>query len=175
MVGKGRKYDLQMKCAPLENLGQYDCVLIVTDHSDYDYKRIVRESQLVVDTRNATKGIDSPENRTLLGGLEENLWDLRLAALLGHRLLSSPVYLFFPPDCDSESLVHVHAFVAHGQLALSYVLPLDDVTRRRYPFRMELDVCDWSRRTRNLHPARNRRCPGFVHQEQHVVSGRRDV
>ena len=58
-VGKGRKYDLQMKCAPLENLGQYDCVLIVTDHSDYDYARIVRESNLVVDTRNATRGIKS--------------------------------------------------------------------------------------------------------------------
>ena len=60
-VGKGRKYDLQMKCAPLENLGQYDCTLIVTDHSDYDYAGIVRESQLVVDTRNATKGIKSPK------------------------------------------------------------------------------------------------------------------
>ena len=59
-VGKGRKYDLQMKCTPLENLAQYDCVLIVTDHSDYDYERIVRESQLVVDTRNATRGIRSP-------------------------------------------------------------------------------------------------------------------
>jgi UDP-N-acetyl-D-glucosamine dehydrogenase len=58
-VGKGRKYDLQMTCAPLENLGQYDCALIVTDHSDYDYARIVKESQLVVDTRNATKGIKS--------------------------------------------------------------------------------------------------------------------
>jgi UDP-N-acetyl-D-glucosamine dehydrogenase len=58
-VGKGRKYDLQMKCTPLENLGQYDCVLIVTDHSDYDYAKIVRESQLVVDTRNATRGIKS--------------------------------------------------------------------------------------------------------------------
>jgi UDP-N-acetyl-D-glucosamine dehydrogenase len=60
-VGKGRKYDLQMKCATLDNLGQYDCVLIVTDHSDYDYARIVRESQLVVDTRNATRGIQSPK------------------------------------------------------------------------------------------------------------------
>jgi UDP-N-acetyl-D-glucosamine dehydrogenase len=58
-IGRGRKYDLQMKCAPLENLGQYDCVLIITDHSDYDYKRIVEESQLVVDSRNATKGIES--------------------------------------------------------------------------------------------------------------------
>jgi UDP-N-acetyl-D-glucosamine dehydrogenase len=56
-IGKGRKYDLQMKCADLDDLGQYDCVLIVTDHSDYDYRRIVKESKLVVDTRNATRGI----------------------------------------------------------------------------------------------------------------------
>jgi UDP-N-acetyl-D-glucosamine dehydrogenase len=57
-VGRGRHYDLQMKCA---DLGQYDCVLIVTDHSDYDFGKIVKESQLVVDTRNATKGISSPK------------------------------------------------------------------------------------------------------------------
>jgi UDP-N-acetyl-D-glucosamine dehydrogenase len=31
--------------------------MIVTDHSDYDYGRIVAESQLVVDTRNATHAI----------------------------------------------------------------------------------------------------------------------
>jgi UDP-N-acetyl-D-glucosamine dehydrogenase len=61
VVGRGRKYDLQMKCVPLDNLGHYDCVLIVTDHSDYDYERIVRESRLVVDTRKATRGIDSPK------------------------------------------------------------------------------------------------------------------
>jgi UDP-N-acetyl-D-glucosamine dehydrogenase len=60
-IGKGRKYDLQMKRADLEQLGQYDCILIVTDHSDYDYRRIVNEAQLVVDTRNATKGIESPK------------------------------------------------------------------------------------------------------------------
>lgn len=60
-VGRGRKYDLQMKCAPLADLGNYDCVLIVTDHSDYDYRKIVEESQLVVDSRNATRGIDSPK------------------------------------------------------------------------------------------------------------------
>lgn len=59
-VGHGRKYDLNMTCAPLDKLEEYDCVVIVTDHSDYDYPRIVRESKLVVDTRNATKGIDSP-------------------------------------------------------------------------------------------------------------------
>jgi UDP-N-acetyl-D-glucosamine dehydrogenase len=58
-VGRGRKYDLHMKCAPLQNLIQYDCVLIATDHSDYDYQCIVENSQLVVDTRNATRHLHS--------------------------------------------------------------------------------------------------------------------
>jgi UDP-N-acetyl-D-glucosamine dehydrogenase len=58
-IGRGRKYDLQMKCAELKDLGKYDCVLIVTDHSDYDYGQIVDEAELVVDTRNATRGIKS--------------------------------------------------------------------------------------------------------------------
>jgi UDP-N-acetyl-D-glucosamine dehydrogenase len=57
-IGKGRKYDLQMKRSELENLERYDCIVIVTDHSDYDYKKIVREAQLVVDTRNSTKGMN---------------------------------------------------------------------------------------------------------------------
>ena len=59
-VGRGRHYDLNMTNTPLDDLGQYDAVLIVTDHSSYDYRAIVAQSQLVVDTRNATKGIDSP-------------------------------------------------------------------------------------------------------------------
>ena len=56
-VGRGRHYDLQMTCTPLTDLSQYDCVVIVTDHTCYDYAQIVAESQLVVDTRNATKEI----------------------------------------------------------------------------------------------------------------------
>ena len=56
-VGRGRHYDLNMTNTPLDNLAQYDAVMIVTDHSDYDYQSIVNESQLVIDTRNATKGI----------------------------------------------------------------------------------------------------------------------
>ena len=60
-VGRGRHYDLHMKSTPLDRIGEYDCVMIVTDHSSYDYKAIVREAQLVVDTRNATRGIDSPK------------------------------------------------------------------------------------------------------------------
>ncbi len=56
-VGHGRHYSLNMTSTPLDRLEQYDCVLIVTDHSDYDYESIVKSSKLVVDTRNATKGI----------------------------------------------------------------------------------------------------------------------
>ncbi|MFH1691569.1 MAG: nucleotide sugar dehydrogenase [Candidatus Omnitrophota bacterium] len=38
-----------------EVLGKSDCVVIVTDHSYYDYEWIARSSQLVLDTRNAVK------------------------------------------------------------------------------------------------------------------------
>jgi UDP-N-acetyl-D-glucosamine dehydrogenase len=58
-VGRGRKYNLNMESQLLENLGSYDCVLIVTDHTSYDYARIVEESQLVVDSRHATRGLVS--------------------------------------------------------------------------------------------------------------------
>ncbi len=42
-------------------LKSVNCVLITTNHSDYDYKMIVKNAKLVVDTRNATKGIASPK------------------------------------------------------------------------------------------------------------------
>ncbi len=56
---KQRKHDLQMKSKKLtaKMLAGYDVVLISTDHSDYDYKWIVENSQLVVDTRNATNKV----------------------------------------------------------------------------------------------------------------------
>jgi UDP-N-acetyl-D-glucosamine dehydrogenase len=40
-----------------ESLGAMDCVLIVTDHSAYDWSWIVANSSLVVDTRNATRDV----------------------------------------------------------------------------------------------------------------------
>jgi UDP-N-acetyl-D-glucosamine dehydrogenase len=58
-VGRGRHYDLNMTNTPLDNLGSYDAVVIVTDHTTYNYKEIVEQSNLVIDTRNATKGIQS--------------------------------------------------------------------------------------------------------------------
>jgi UDP-N-acetyl-D-glucosamine dehydrogenase len=56
-VGQGRKYTLNMTSTPLEKIPEFDCVVIVTDHSQYDYRAIVDKAQLVVDTRDATKGI----------------------------------------------------------------------------------------------------------------------
>ncbi len=40
-----------------ENLQKYDCVLVSTDHSSYDWEFIVKHSKIVVDTRNATKNV----------------------------------------------------------------------------------------------------------------------
>jgi UDP-N-acetyl-D-glucosamine dehydrogenase len=40
-----------------EFLSSQDCVLIATDHSDYDWSWIVSKSRLIVDTRNATRGV----------------------------------------------------------------------------------------------------------------------
>lgn len=53
--------ELSMKSVLLtgRKLRQYDCVAIITDHSKYDYHFIVKNSSLVVDTRNATKNINS--------------------------------------------------------------------------------------------------------------------
>ena len=42
-----------------------DCVLIVTDHPEFDYRRIVEVAQLVVDTRSATWGIPAPAGRVV--------------------------------------------------------------------------------------------------------------
>ncbi|HEY1500093.1 MAG TPA: nucleotide sugar dehydrogenase [Acidobacteriaceae bacterium] len=59
-VGHGRKYALNMTSTPLEKIPEFDCVVIVTDHSQYDYPAIVAKAKLVVDTRNATRNIDAP-------------------------------------------------------------------------------------------------------------------
>jgi UDP-N-acetyl-D-glucosamine dehydrogenase len=57
---KMRHYDYShMRSADIspKSLAGYDCVLIATDHSAYDYQAIVDAAPLVVDTRNATRGV----------------------------------------------------------------------------------------------------------------------
>jgi UDP-N-acetyl-D-glucosamine dehydrogenase len=58
-VGQGRKYTLNMTSTPLDQIPEFDCVVILTDHSQYDYPAVVSAAKLVVDTRNATQGIDA--------------------------------------------------------------------------------------------------------------------
>ncbi len=55
-----RRYDFSHLAAvepTPERLAGYDCVLIVTDHSCYDWEAIVAAAPLVVDTRNATRAV----------------------------------------------------------------------------------------------------------------------
>ena len=58
---KQRQHDLKMVSKKLsaKMLSSYDVVLISTDHSEYDYKWIVKNAKLVVDTRNATAAVAS--------------------------------------------------------------------------------------------------------------------
>jgi UDP-N-acetyl-D-glucosamine dehydrogenase len=56
---KMRNYDLNMRSVPLtkEMLGRYDCVVISTHHSAYDWQMISDHSRLVVDTRGAMRNV----------------------------------------------------------------------------------------------------------------------
>ena len=42
-----------------------DCILIATDHSAYDYESIVQHAKLVLDTRNATKAVNSGREKIM--------------------------------------------------------------------------------------------------------------
>jgi UDP-N-acetyl-D-glucosamine dehydrogenase len=65
---KMRHYDFSnMKSVELspQRLASYDCVLIATDHTSYDYEAIVRDSKLVVDTRNATRHVKQDREKVV--------------------------------------------------------------------------------------------------------------
>jgi len=52
-------HGLRLEALPEEAAAEADCVVIVTDHSSFDYKGLVERSRLIVDTRNALKGMKS--------------------------------------------------------------------------------------------------------------------
>ncbi len=60
MLKSSRKYNFQIKSTPItpEVLREMDAVIIIADHSAYDFTEIVKHSNLIIDTRNATSGID---------------------------------------------------------------------------------------------------------------------
>ena len=47
--------DLRGVEATRGSFGQYDCIVIITDHSAFDYEAMVAEADLIVDTRNAIR------------------------------------------------------------------------------------------------------------------------
>jgi len=47
------------KSIPLKKINQYDCAVILTDHTSYDFKAIADQSKIIVDTRNACGKIKS--------------------------------------------------------------------------------------------------------------------
>jgi UDP-N-acetyl-D-glucosamine dehydrogenase len=66
---KMRHYDYSQKhsrALDAKTLASFDCVVIATDHTSYDYAAIVESSQLVVDTRNATRRLLRHRERIVL-------------------------------------------------------------------------------------------------------------
>ena len=62
MNGKG-----PMTSVPLDEtaIAAADCVVILTDHPEFDYRQIVDTSPLVIDTRGATWGMPTPAERVV--------------------------------------------------------------------------------------------------------------
>jgi UDP-N-acetyl-D-glucosamine dehydrogenase len=60
-----RMDDSVMKSVKLTKdlLQKADCVVIVTDHTAYDYDWIVQNSELIMDTRNATKKVKGNQKK----------------------------------------------------------------------------------------------------------------
>jgi UDP-N-acetyl-D-glucosamine dehydrogenase len=67
-IGKTRDYHFDLHSIDLtkELLNIVDVVLIITNHSSYDYNWIVQNSKLIVDTRNATRDILDGREKIIL-------------------------------------------------------------------------------------------------------------
>lgn len=51
--------------ASAAEISKHDCIIIVTDHSVYDFRKIVEAASLVIDTRNATKSLHRFKDRII--------------------------------------------------------------------------------------------------------------
>ena len=60
-VPKLRLDGLQLDAQPESAAADADCVVIITDHTGFDYRALVERAPLIVDTRNALKGFTSPK------------------------------------------------------------------------------------------------------------------
>jgi UDP-N-acetyl-D-glucosamine dehydrogenase len=58
--------ELSLKSVPLDvAYGEYDAVVIITDHRAIDYTRMLREAKLVVDTRDALRHIEGDRTKVV--------------------------------------------------------------------------------------------------------------
>jgi UDP-N-acetyl-D-glucosamine dehydrogenase len=48
---------------PKSNFGEYDLVVIITDHTAMERERLFREAKLVLDTRDALRGISGDRSK----------------------------------------------------------------------------------------------------------------
>ena len=53
------RFDAKELCSDEDSMAQADCVVIVTDHTGFDYTALMEKAPLIVDTRNALKGVVS--------------------------------------------------------------------------------------------------------------------
>jgi len=62
-----RKYSFRLESTELtaHSLAAADCVLLATDHSDYDYRFILDHANLIVDTRNAFNGLEGSAEKVI--------------------------------------------------------------------------------------------------------------
>jgi UDP-N-acetyl-D-glucosamine dehydrogenase len=56
-IPRMRHYDIRLSsdASDTASIGRADCVVVVTDHDDFDYEMIAREAKLIVDTRGRYK------------------------------------------------------------------------------------------------------------------------
>lgn len=58
--------DVTLRSVPMDvAFGEYDAVVIVTDHKAIDYARLLRESKLVIDTRNALRDVEGDRSKVV--------------------------------------------------------------------------------------------------------------
>jgi UDP-N-acetyl-D-glucosamine dehydrogenase len=61
-----REHGVELRSvAPSASFADYDAVVIVTDHSDFDYPRLLREAKLVIDTRDALRNVEGDKSRVV--------------------------------------------------------------------------------------------------------------
>jgi len=51
--------------ATTAELSSADCVVILTDHREFDYAAVIEHAALVIDTRAATWGLAAPSDRVI--------------------------------------------------------------------------------------------------------------